>query len=227
MKIEIDHSLFRFQLKTLLTDKVSLAQLLVFHWWVSGLVFAKKGLAAGAAPDGALWVNYGLLICACVTVLMGGICAGFTLVKPRVFGMVELLLASPLSLRKLIGTSFFSCFLFSAVNLGVHFAVIHARFGLVPHGAGFYAALAAVLAFSALFILGAVLVSLRRKDADQLHIVFIAVAMIFVAAGMLTRLSLNIPAWLPPSLAAAFLVGAYALWAALPRLINKEKAVLA
>lgn len=226
MNIEIDRSLFVFQLKTLLANKMSMGMLLFWHWTLGGFAFAKKGVAAGIAPDAVLWTNYGLFLGTCLVAMMAAICVSFTLVKPRAYGMVELLLASPLSLRKFAATSFATCFSFSAVNLALHFLVVKLRFGYAPAGAGFYWALAAVLAFAAFILFGIVIMSLRRKDADQLYILLVGIGMGTYAPAMFTKLRLDIAAWLPPALAAVFLLGAAALWFYFHKLISKEKAVL-
>jgi len=227
MKINIDRALFRFQMRMMLSDRTALVQILIVHYLTNGLVFGKKGVAAAAAADAALWTNYGLFMCSGVLVLAGAVCVGYTLVKPRSFRMVELMLATPLSLRRLAATSFASCFLFSLVNLAVHFGVIWFRFGAVPCGAGFYTALAAALAFSAFLLSCAVVVSLTRKDADQLHAVFLLVGMILAVLGLFTRLRLDIPYWLPYSLVTGLSLGFVFLWANFHRLLTKEKAVLA
>lgn len=227
MKIEIDRALFSFQLKTLLTDKMSLFILAFWHWWLCGYVFGKKGIAAAAGADALLWANYGLFVGACVAAVMGGVCVNFTLVKPRSYGMVELMLASPLSLRKMVATSAATCFSFSAVNLALHFILIRARFGAVPHGSGFYLGLAAALSFAAFVLLGAAILSLRRKDAEQLHAALTAFGILMFVLPMLTRLRLPIAPWLPPAIAGAFLLGCGAMWFYFNSLITKEKAVLA
>jgi ABC-type multidrug transport system permease subunit len=223
----MDLSLFRFQLRALLGDRTTLWQLLVAHWVLSGFVFAKKGLASAAGADAALWTNYGLFIAAAAGCMFGAIAVSFTLVKPRDYGMVELMLASPLSLRKLAVTSWLTCLVFSGVNLGLHFLIIGFRFGALPYGSGFYLSLAAAMAFTACVMLGAVILALRRKDAGQLHGVLLAVGLLILAPIMLTKLRLDIPAWLPPALAAAFLLCFCSLCSGFYRLINKEKAVLA
>ena len=227
MKIEIDRSLLKFQLRTLLTDKTSLFTLVFGHWCLTGIVFGKKGIAALSAADGLLWTNYGLFVGTSVAVVMGAICVGFTLVKPRTYGMVELLLASPLSLRKLVATSFVTCFAFSAVNLAAHFLIIRLKFGAVPYGTGFYLALAAALSFTAFGLLGSALMSLCRKDFEQTHVIMTAAGILLIAAPMFTKLRLEIAPWLPPALAAAFLLGCAALWFYFHKLITREKAALA
>lgn len=225
MKNSVDPALLRFQLKTLLTDKVALLQLAFFHWWLGNFVFGRKGMAVAAAADAALWTNYGLLVALCVALLMGSVCVGFTLIKPRAYGMVELLLASPLSLRKLAGTSFAACLLFSLGNLAAHFIFLKLRYGAVPFGAGFFLSLTASAALTALLLLGAVVASLRRKDADQLHVVLIFLGVLIFAVLTFTRLTLPIPGWLPPALAAALPPAFLLLWAKFDRFLDKERAV--
>ncbi|HBB67761.1 MAG TPA: hypothetical protein DCZ93_10795 [Elusimicrobia bacterium] len=227
MRNSVDLSLLRFQLKALLGDKTSLWQALICHWVLTGFVFAKKGLASAASADAALWTNYGLFVAAAALTMFGGICIGFVLVKPRSYGMVELMLASPLSLRKLAVTSYFTCLLFSVANLALHFLVIGLRFGAVPYGPGFYSALAAATAFAGSVLFGAVILALRRKDSDQLQGVLLAVGLMFIAPLMFTRLRLDIPSWLPLFLAAVCALGFFSLWSGFYRLITREKAVLA
>lgn len=227
MKIEIDRALLCFQLKTLLTDKMSLFILAFWHWWLTGFVFGKKGIAAAAGADALLWTNYGLFVGACVAAVMGAVCVNFTLVKPRSYGMIELMLASPLSLRKMAATSAATCFAFSAVNLALHFILIRARFGAVPHGAGFYLGLAAALAFTAFAMLGSAILSLRRKDAEQLHVLLTVFGMLMFVLPMLTKLRLQLAPWLPPAIAVFFLLACGAMWFYFNGLITKEKAVLA
>jgi len=224
MKLEIDPALFWFELKALLRNKLTLGQTLLMHWYFIRVFFGK---AAPASCDAVFWTNYGLLICTAVSALMGAVCVGYVLVKPRANGMVELLLASPLSLRKFIGTSLAVCVLFSAANLAVHLAVLVLRFGSFPYGAGFYAALAASLAFTVLITLAAVIFSLRSRDANQLHAVLMMVGMLFWAVAFVTGLRLSVPLWAPLAAVSALLAGAAGLWRLFPRLITKEKAVLA
>ena len=223
----IDKTLARFELKALLTDRLSLAQLLFWQWWLSGSVFGAKGVASPASADALLWANYGLFICGAVAVMMAGVCVGFTLVKPRKYRMVELMLASPLPLGRLITTTFSVCMAFSAGNLLLHLLVLRLRYGVVPYGYGFYAGLLAALSLAAFCLLGAVLLALRRRDYDQLHYVLIVLGMLLWAPIVFTHMRAQLPVWLAPSAAAFCLLGAAALWRSAGRLVSKEQAVLA
>lgn len=227
MKIELDRTLFFFQLKALLTDRMSLWQLAVAHWLVSGLVFGKKGVAAAAAADASLWANYGLFVCSCLALMVGGVAVSFILVKPRTYGMVELLLASPLSPRKLASTSFAACFSYILVNMALHFVIVGARFGAAPYGAGFYSALAASLCFAGLVVFGTGILSLTRNDAEQLHVILFSTGLALFVSVVFTKLQLSIPVWLPPALAGTFLLCSFALWRNFHALVTREKAVLA
>lgn len=224
MKIEIDPTLFRFELKALLLNKLTMFQTVFLQWYLVRSFFGKGQVAS---CDALFWTNYGVFVCTAVSALLGAVCVGYVLVKPRANGMVELLLASPLSLRKLISTTLAVCFIFSAANLAVHLTVLILKFGSVPYGAGFYMALAVALAFTLLVLLGSVIFSLRSKDANQLPALLMVLGMMLWAVAFITSLRLAIPYWLPAAVTAGLLAGCAALWRLAPILVTKEKAVLA
>jgi hypothetical protein len=224
MKIEIDPTLMKFELKSLLANRVTLFQAAFLQWYFVSSFPGKKALAA---CDALFWANYGLFVCTTIASVMGAICVGYVLTQPKSNGMLELMLSSPLSLRRLMLTTLAVCFIFSAGGLALHLAVLHAVYGVVPAGAGFYLASAAALAFSFLTLLGSVVFAFGTKDIHQLHVVVMMLGMVFWIAGIFTGLRLAVPLWLAPSLIAFFLALSGILWNLAPRLISKEKAVLA
>jgi len=224
MKIEIDRSLFRFELKMLLLNRISLVQLVLLQGY---LVYAFLGKKDPAACDALFWTNYGLFISAAVSSMFAAICAGYVLVRPRTCGMTELLLASPLSVRKLVATNMAVCSVFTAVNLVLHLVLVGAAFRVVPSGAGFYIGLAASLSFLLFLILGTTLFSLRTKEVNQMQGALVLLGMTLWAGGFVTKMKADPAAWLAPSLAAIFLLVSAGLWALASRIVSKEKVVLA
>ncbi len=224
MKIEIDSALLKFGLKTLLKNRLTLTQLGIFHGY---LLYSFAGKKAPSACGDLFWLNYGLFCCPAAALILGAVCAGFILVQPRVCGLTELLLASPLSLRRLIMTNLAVCSIFAAVNLALHLILLRAAYGVAPHGAGFYLWLASAAVFVVSTLLGTILFSLRTKDVGQVKSPLVMLGMIIWAVGFVMDMKAEPPLWLLPTLNAIFMLAAAGLWAFADKLVSKEGAVLA
>lgn len=223
MKTEIDRSLFWFELKALLLNKLTLFQTALVQFYCAR-AFLGKGGPQGC--DAIFWANYGLFVCTAFAFMAGAVCVGYVLVKPRTNGMLELMLVSPLSAPKLAFTSFAVCALFSAANLALHLALVWLRYGVVPQGAGFWLALPAAAGTALLVLLGSVIFALRSNDVSQLHSVLLILGMLLWAAAFMTGMRLQVPAWVPLSLLAVSALGIAAMTYKLPRLVSRERAVL-
>lgn len=183
MKPQINPILFRHELRRLLWNKVTLAQMFYTH---AIMCFVALTTALpGRTCDSDVWISYTLFYGLSVALMFNSISGGYLFVRPKIARVLDAVLASPLSLPSYVATSALACLLFNAVNFALHMVLMLALRQAGPPSWKLLPAALCALALGALLLILLARFTLTAKDPGQGQIV-----MMFLTIGTLVAGSL-------------------------------------
>jgi ABC-type multidrug transport system permease subunit len=189
MNLQINRVVFKHEFQKLLWNPVTWAQLLFFHAY-AGYFMIKAGLGT-FSPENSVLSNYILFFGSAILLLLNSISAGYVFVRPKMYRVIDILLATPLSLNSFVYTSIAVCFAFNSVNFLVHMAIVLSVCHQVPGVRDYIASLIA-LGINLLTLLLGAYYTLQSKNPSQYTAVMVLLSIMLLTGGVLAKSKLHL-----------------------------------
>ncbi len=224
MNPPVNRTLLRHELRRLLWNRVTLAQVLYTHAVI--LFVALTTALAEKTSDPGLWTSYTLFYGLGVALMFNNISGGYLFVRPKMARAMDAVLVSPLSPGGYVASSALACFIFNIVNFVLHMILVLAlRHPGLP-GAGLVPASIAALSAGAMLLLALARFTLTSKEPGQGQIVMMLLTIGTLVAGSLTAAHLKPSAGYLWAVAAVSLAALSIAWRAAIGTLGREEVVL-
>jgi|GEM_PF-3854999 len=224
MKPPLNRTLFRYELRRLLWNRVTLAQSLYTHAVI--LFVALTTILQEKTSDPGVWTSYTLFYGLGAALMFNNISGGYLFVRPKMARAMDAVLVTPLSPGGYVASSALACFIFNIVNFALHMLFALAlRHPGIP-SPGIVPASIAVVSAGAMLLLALARFTLTSKDPGQGQIAMMLLTIGTLVAGSLAAVHIKPSTGHLWSMAAVSLAALPFAWRAAIGTLGREEVVL-